>query len=462
MNFYRKVSVVNSPPVKKLVHIETWGCQMNVNDSERMLEDLHAIHYQFTDNPRHAHLIILNTCHIREKSTHKVISRLGVLRQYKRLRPELKIVLAGCVAEAVGKKIALRLPYVDFIVGTGQLGKLPGLLTQDGGLEHRVITGFSPKQHFYNKNLKKTPNPLPNHSSVTRYLTIVSGCNNFCTFCVVPRTRGREISKPIDHLIGEAKALIVSGAKEITLIGQNVNSYGQDFHKQSSQELPFLSLLREMTCLLGLESLRFTTSNPHDFTESLAQAFLDFPKLGRHLHLPVQSGSDSVLARMRRKVTVKEYLERIFWLRKRCPQMALSTDVIVGFPGETEEDFIKTLRLVEEIRFHFIYAFKYSPRPQTLAARFSDQIPEIIKAERLRRLNQLQDKICQEIILKMFGRIVRVLFHYESRKESGAFYGRSEAFQLVKVASKENLVGKTRMIKILDGNKTALLGEEIK
>ena len=302
-------------------------------------------------------------------------------------------------------------------------------------------------------------------SEISRFINIAQGCNNFCTFCVVPFTRGREISRTIDEIAEEAKNLIDQGAQEITLLGQNVNSYGLDLvddgRMSVSDRGPFVDLLHRVAEIPALKRLRFTTSNPHDFTQPIAEAFKLQPKLGRYIHLPVQSGNDEVLERMKRKVTVEEYWQRIAWLRDVDPEMALSTDLIVGFPGETDEQFADTLQLVEKVRYSFVYAFKYSPRKGTAAARFTDQVPEAAKTERLAALNKLQDKITIELNQQEIGREREVLCHYESKKEPGVFYGRTEQFRLVRIPSQRDLVGKMVRVKITESNKTALVGQLI-
>ena len=380
----------NKPQEKKKVLIETWGCQMNVADSENMLNMLQKENYEATSNPDEADLVLLNTCHIREKATHKVLSRLGRLREIsKDKNPNMKIAVAGCVAQAEGKKLLDKANNIDVLLGPGKIAELPDLIEEREKSGKKVVSvGFKAK-----KKSPEAPTPKPKYtqsveakptltgkSDISRYINIAQGCNNFCTFCVVPFTRGREISRHPSEIVEEAKNLIAEGASEITLLGQNVNSYGLDLveNKQleSSEDGPFVDLLKAVAELDGLERLRFTTSNPHDFTKPISDIFGTHSKLGKYIHLPVQSGNDEVLERMKRKVTVEEYWQRVNWLREIDPEMALSTDLIVGFPGETEEQFQDTLDLVEKVRYSFIFAFKYSPRKGTAAARFLDQVPE--------------------------------------------------------------------------------------
>jgi tRNA-2-methylthio-N6-dimethylallyladenosine synthase len=464
-------SAKNTDSLKLKVHIETWGCQMNVADSERMLALLEGQNYELTTaGPESADLILLNTCHIREKARHKVLSRLGVLDEFKKKNPGLKIAVTGCVAQADGKKLLDLAPQIDVLVGPGKIDELPNLLVESSRTgEQSFATGFD--RHSA-KNAEQT-NPAADKSlvhipsvsgkkEVTRFVNIIQGCNNFCTFCVVPFTRGREISRPMDEILREVTHLVAEGAREITLLGQNVNSYGLDLLNTEDVPAdggPFVNLLRAVAGVKGLERLRFTTSNPHDFTRPLAQLFAAEPKMGRYMHLPVQAGSDRTLERMKRKVTVKDYLERIGWLREAVPDIALSTDIIVGFPGETDAEFEDTLRLLEELRYSFVYAFKYSSRRGTAAARFPDQVPEHVKDARLAKLNALQDKITLELALADVGTSKNVLFIYESQKLPGTWIGKTPEFRTVRVRSSDNLLGRTLPIRVTGGNKIALLGE---
>ena len=297
---------------------------------------------------------------------------------------------------------------------------------------------------------------------INRFVNIIQGCNNFCTFCVVPFTRGREISRPIPEILKEVEYMVSQGAREITLLGQNVNSYGLDIIGRDDVPAdggPFVELLKAVSDVSGLDRVRFTTSNPHDFTKPLAELFASHPKLGRYIHLPVQAGHDRTLERMKRKVTVEEYMQRTKWLRDAVPGISISTDLIVGFPGETEEEFEATLKLLEAVRYSFVYSFKYSPRKGTAAARFLDQIPEDVKDRRLAKLNELQDKITLELALADVGSTKDVLFAFDSKKSPGVWIGKTPEFRVVRVNSTADLAGKTLPVKITGGNKTALVGE---
>jgi tRNA-2-methylthio-N6-dimethylallyladenosine synthase len=463
----------------KRVLIETWGCQMNAADSESMLALLRERNFEVTHALGDADLVVLNTCHIREKAKHKVLSRLGEIREHKDERAEgreLTIAVAGCVAQAEGAKLLKAAPGIDVLLGPGQIEELPRLLgeTKASG-KSAVALGFKKgrgedghdRDHARVQEAKPT---VTGRREVTRFVNIQQGCDNFCTFCVVPHTRGREVSRAPAEVLDEVRALVRAGAVEITLLGQNVNSYGGDLVESGAWTRtglrgpvdgasPFVALLAATAELPGVERVRFTTSNPHDFSPELARLFATQPKLGRYVHLPVQSGSDAVLARMRRKVTAAEYRERVAWLRAAAPDLALSTDLIVGFPGETEAQFEETLALADEVGFSFAFSFKYSPRRNTPAARFPDQVPEDVKEARLARLNAVLDRHTVAQQRAEIGAEREVLFLYEASKTPGHYYGRTPHFRLVRVPAPYDVVGKTLKVRITDGNKTALLGE---
>lgn len=456
----------------RLVHIETWGCQMNVADSERMLALLEANQYKLTNSPEDAELILLNTCHIREKARHKVLSRLGVLNHLKVSNPQLRIAVTGCVAQADGKKLLELAPQIDVLLGPGKIDELPRLLQENKATgEQTMATGFNrhAEDHKHDDRGELThTDPIIHIPSVTgkkeitRFVNIIQGCNNFCTFCVVPFTRGREISRTNADILKEVRYLVSEGAQEITLLGQNVNSYGLDLLGRDDVPEdggPFVQLLKDVAAVEGLERIRFTTSNPHDFTKPLADLFAAEPKLGLYMHLPVQAGNDRTLERMKRKVTVAEYKERIEWLRNAVPDIAISTDLIVGFPGETDEEFEDTLKLIEDMRYSFVYAFKYSSRKGTAAARFLDQIPEEVKEQRLARLNAIQNQITNEMNQAEIGKTRDALFFYESSKERGTYVGRTAHFRTVRVRHNENIVGKVLPVRVTAANKVAMLGE---
>ncbi|MCX6115995.1 MAG: tRNA (N6-isopentenyl adenosine(37)-C2)-methylthiotransferase MiaB [Proteobacteria bacterium] len=453
--------------IVKKVHIETWGCQMNVADSEKMLSLLQQRNYELTLNVDEADLVLLNTCHIREKARHKVLSRLGVLNQLKNKKPELKIAVSGCVAQADGKKLIELAPQIDILIGPGKIDQIGHFIdaTPHNGVP-QVALGFD--RHSEEQNSTSTDDigkfiapTVSGKKEVTRFVNVIQGCNNFCTFCVVPFTRGREVSKEKSQILNEVRGLVDQGVREITLLGQNVNSYGLDFIKTEivpQDGGPFVELLKAVSEVQGLERIRFTTSNPHDFTRPLANLFASNKKMGRYIHLPVQSGNDHILERMKRKVTVSEYLGRINWLKEAVPDIAISTDLIVGFPGETEEEFEDTLKLISEVEYSFVYAFKYSARKGTAAARFSNHLSEEIMEARLKRLNDIQNAITLKQNQAEIGQVRDVLFFYENSKIPGMYVGRSEHYRTVRVKSERNLVGLTLPVIITASNKIAMEG----
>ncbi len=437
---------------------------MNTADSERMLAILAEKNYTLAASAEDADLVLLNTCHIREKAKHKVLSRLGILKEMKRNKPGMTIAVAGCVAQAEGSRLLKQAPHIDVLLGPGKIDELPRLLAEHRDSRKQAMAiGFA-KRHAHDdlSDQESVAKAVPIlKGDISRYVNIQQGCDNYCTFCVVPFTRGREVSRRLPEVLAECEALIAAGAKEITVLGQNVNSYGMDLFtdgKDLPPDGPFVELLSRVAELPGLERLRFTTSNPQDFPKALADLFRHQPKLGRYIHLPVQSGSDKILGRMKRKVTVAEYKERIAWLRDAIPDVALSTDLIVGFPGETEADFEDTMRLVEETRYSFCFSFKYSPRKNTPAARYVDQVPEEVKEARLARLNALQDRITVAQAEAEIGMVRPVLFHYESKKLPAHFYGRTEHFRLDRSAAPVGAVGRVLPVRVTHANKTALLG----
>ena len=441
--------VINTP-AKKKIHIETWGCQMNVADSERILQLMTAADYTRAQSEHDAQLIVLNTCHIREKAKHKVISRLGRLRKLKKARHDLKIAVVGCLAQAEGSRLQREVPDIDYVLGPAQIEQLPKLVQEQ---EQGTALGFTAQKIATDTAAGPT---LTGKFEVSRFINIMQGCNNYCTFCVVPFTRGPEKSQPRERIIAQAQQLVQSGVKEITLLGQNVNSYGQDLYPDGN---PFVDLLRDVCAIEGLQRVRFTTSNPHDFTPALSALFKQQPKLGRYAHLPVQSGSDRILKLMKRKVDVARILAIVAGLRENAADFALSTDVIVGFPGETDEDFEQTLALITKVRCGFIFSFKYSPRNNTPARRFREQIPEAVKKQRLARLQQLQQNITDELNRAEIGQQRQVLVHYRSRKEHNVYYGRTVHFRPVRIVAGQDIVGQTHTVQITDANATALCGE---
>ena len=389
---------------QKTFFIKTFGCQMNERDSEIMAQSLSGYGYVEGMDLNDADLVILNTCSIRAKAEQKVLSLLGYLRKNKLKKPTMKICVAGCVAQQEGSRLIERMPHVDLVIGTQNIYNIGELLMDGGTSKGRVITGLRddydiPK--FLPALSKEKEHSSKNHAlhssepfQYNRFVTIMQGCNNYCTYCVVPYTRGREISRNAKDIVEEVQVLIETGVREITLLGQNVNSYGKT-NKVTASGVPyfFADLLRDVSSIDGLARLRFTTSNPKDLTDDLMRSFRDVRNLCPQFHLPVQSGSDRILQKMNRKYTVAQYLEKVNKLQEYIPGIALTTDIIVGFPGENSDDFQGTMDLLEAVRFHGSFSFKYSDRPGTGASKFSDKVSEEVKSERLAIFQKRQDEI---------------------------------------------------------------------
>ena len=363
-------------------------------------------------------LIILNTCSIRAKAEQKVLSLLGYLKKAKQNKPSMKICVAGCVAQQEGARLIERMPHVDLVIGTQKIydlekhlqrAAIEGSLVVTDLLDDYEIPQFLPDISRFSR-FPDTGHSFPSPPIFRNFVTIMQGCNNFCTYCVVPHTRGREISRKVSEIIDEIKVLVDGGCKEITLLGQNVNAYGKtNTVNDSTLPYSFVDLLREVSKVPGLSRLRFTTSNPKDLTDELMRSFAEIENLCPQLHLPVQSGSDEILMRMNRKYSVKEYLEKVDKLRQYCQDLALTTDVIVGFPGENDQDFENTMNLLEEVRFHGSFSFKYSDRSGTRASEFIDKIDEGVKASRLYRFQKRQDEISFERNCEYLGKIKEVM-----------------------------------------------------
>jgi tRNA-2-methylthio-N6-dimethylallyladenosine synthase len=398
--------------------IETWGCQMNVHDSEKMAGILRGCGYEEAASAREADLVLLNTCSVREKAAAKVFSRLGALRRLKRARPSMILGVCGCVAQVEGETIFRRAPWVDLVMGPRNLAHLGALLEQA-------------RRDGRSLSLARDDDPLVFPSGTAAraagpkaYVTVMEGCNKHCAFCIVPSTRGREVYRSAAEIVEEARQLAASGYAEIELLGQNVNAWhhGED---------DFAALLHQVDRLPGVRRLRFTTSHPGHLTRRIMEAMRDLPSVCNHLHLPAQSGSDRVLKRMRRGYTRERYLAKVRFLRDAVAGMAFSTDLIVGFPGETEEDFEATLELVREAGFAQIYAFCYSPRPGTEAAGAADPVPAEVQGERLQRLLALQETLQRSANQGLVGRTFEVLVDGASRLDGDVPKGRTRCNRIV-------------------------------
>jgi len=418
-------------PDKKKLFIKTYGCQMNVYDSERISDALLPAGYAVTTDETQADLVLLNTCHIREKAAEKIYSELGRMKQLKLKKPEMKFGVAGCVAQAEGQEIINRQPMVDFVVGSQAYHRLPEMMksVETGGKP--VEIDFPAENKFDHIVRSTAKRKLP-----SAFLTVQEGCDKFCAFCVVPYTRGAEVSRPAEKIIDEAKLLIDQGVVEINLLGQNVNAY----HGQGTGgEWSLARLIREMAKIDGLKRIRFTTSHPNDMDDDLIAAHGDTEKLMPYLHLPVQSGSDKILKAMNRHHTAQDYLNVIKRIRSARPDIALSGDFIVGFPGETETDFQATLDLCKAVEYGQAYSFKYSTRPGTPAAEL-DQVDEAEKSDRLRRLQKLLTEQQMEFQLSMVGKTLPVLLEKPAR-DPGQLVGKSEYLHAVHMDAAPELVG---------------------
>ena len=433
----------------KKVFVKTYGCQMNVYDSERMIESFQGKGYTQTDNINQADMILLNTCHIREKAAEKVYSELGRLKTLKTENPNLKIGVAGCVAQAEGQEIINRQPIVDLVVGPQAYHRLPSLIDKVHKNKKALDTDFPVEDKFL--HLPKRPLSKRGPSA---FLTVQEGCDKFCSFCVVPYTRGVEVSRDPTRVVKEAKELVSRGVREVTLLGQNVNAYHGEFEGQSWS---LTRLIEELSTIQDLLRIRFTTSHPNDMDEELISAFGTHEKLMPYLHLPVQSGSDRILKAMNRKHTSKSYKQIIKSLRSIRSDLLLSGDFIVGFPGETDLDFQETLDLVREVEFGQAYSFRYSARPGTPAAE-KDAVPKEIAVERLHKLQALLTIQQKEVQSNMVGKTLSVLFEKPGRKV-GQLIGKSEYLHAVHVVAPTEFIGTVKPVKVVESLTNSLSGE---
>jgi len=433
----------------KKLFIRTYGCQMNVYDSERMAEALGATGYVETDRPEDADMILLNTCHIREKAAEKVYSELGRYKPLKAANPDLKIGVAGCVAQAEGAEIIARQPMVDLVVGPQTYHRLPDMLEKAGQGEKVIDTDFPAEDKFD----ELRDRPKAKHGP-TAFLTVQEGCDKFCAFCVVPYTRGAEVSRPAARILSEARALVERGVREITLLGQNVNAY----HGAGADgDVSLAGLIRELARIDGLDRIRFTTSHPNDMSDDLIAAHGEVDKLMPYLHLPVQSGSDRILKRMNRGHTAEAYIRLIERIRAARPDILISGDFITGFPEETEADFEDTLTLIREVRYGQAFSCKYSPRRGTPAAERA-QVDAAASADRLHRLQALINAQAAEVMAAMVGREVGVLFEKPGRMP-GQMAGKSDHLHAVHVEAAGLEQGQLARVRITAAGPNSLSGE---
>ncbi|MDA4846305.1 tRNA (N6-isopentenyl adenosine(37)-C2)-methylthiotransferase MiaB [Hoeflea poritis] len=454
------VSVKDTGKNTRKVFVKTYGCQMNVYDSERMADALASDGYRVTDNPEEADLLLLNTCHIREKAAEKVYSELGRIRQLKESRTanggDLMVGVAGCVAQAEGQEIIRRAPVVDLVIGPQTYHRLPEALARVRGGEKVVETEYAIEDKF--EHLPEPEKKVIASRGVTAFLTVQEGCDKFCTFCVVPYTRGSEVSRPVEQIVREAENLVSAGVREITLLGQNVNAW----HGEGSdgREWGLGALLRRLSEIDGLARLRYTTSHPRDMDEALIEAHRDLAKLMPYLHLPVQAGSDSVLKAMNRRHTADDYLRLVDRIRAARPDIALSGDFIVGFPGESDADFEATLQLVDKVRYAQAFSFKYSPRPGTPGADLGEQVPEDVKSQRLERLQALLRKHQSEFAESCVGRQIDLLLEKPGRLP-GQLIGRSPWLQPVIVDANPSQIGEIIPVRITQAGTNSLFAEKV-
>jgi len=444
----------------KKVFVKTYGCQMNVYDSERMGDALTRDGYQTVDTVEAADLILINTCHIREKAAEKVYSQLGRLAKLKKQRNadggDLMVAVAGCVAQAEGREIIRRAPVVNVVIGPQTYHRLPEALAKARQGESVVETEFPTEDKF--DGLPKTPENAIRARGVAAFLTVQEGCDKFCTFCVVPYTRGAEVSRPVDRILGEAERLANAGVREVTLLGQNVNAWhgkGAD-----DREWGLGELVRRLATIDGIDRIRYTTSHPRDMDDALIEAHRDLPELMPYLHLPVQSGSDRILKAMNRRHTAADYIRLVERIRAARPDIALSGDFIVGFPGETDADFEDTMRLVREVNYASAFTFKYSIRPGTPGADMEDQVDEAVKTERLARLQDLINQQTRAFGRECVGKVVDLLLEKPGRN-TDQIIGRSPWLQPVIIDAKLGKIGDIVRVRITQPGTTGLFAEAV-
>ena len=444
-----------SDSVTKKLFVETHGCQMNEYDSARMADLLGESHgLEPTDSADDADILLLNTCSIREKAQEKVYHQLGRWKHLKQKKPDLIIGVGGCVASQEGAEIGKRAPYVDLIFGPQTLHRLPEMIEVRRQGEPMVVDVSFPEIEKFDRL------PEPSVEGPTAFVSIMEGCSKYCTFCVVPYTRGEEVSRPVDDVIAEVAGLAERGVKEVNLLGQNVNAYRGRNHL--AETVDFADLLHLVNLVPGIERIRYTTSHPVEFTDAIVACYAEIPALVDHLHLPVQSGSDRILMAMKRGHTVLEYKATIRALRKIRPNISLSSDFIIGFPGETETDFAATMKLIEDIGFDTSFSFIYSARPGTPAAELRDEVPETVKKQRLHILQARIAQQAQQISESMVGTQQRILVTGPAKKDPGQLSGRTENNRVVNFACDNGaLIGQFTEVEIMAAYTNSLLGRQI-
>ncbi len=437
----------------KKLFIRTFGCQMNEYDSDKMADVLHAAEGVVkTDNPEEADIILFNTCSVREKAQEKVFHDLGRVKHLKQQNPNLVIGVGGCVASQEGEAIVARAPYVDIVFGPQTLHRLPQLIAE------RKEKGKAAVDVSFPEIEKFDAMPPAEVKGATAFVSIMDGCSKFCTFCIVPYTRGGEVSRPFNDVLTEVADLAAHGVKEVTLLGQNVNAYRGDM--EGTDEKADLAMLIEYIAEVpGIERIRYTTSHPREMSQRLIDTYAKVPKLVSHLHLPVQAGSDRVLAAMKRGYTTLEYKSIVRKLRAARPDISMSTDFIVGFPGETDEDFEKTMKLIDDVEFDASFSFIYSPRPGTPALELDDNTPADVKSARLSRLQKRIDELAQAVSRSMVGTVQRVLVEGTSKKDANELAGRTDNNRIVNFAGNPRLINTFVEVRITEALPHSLRGE---
>ncbi len=432
----------------KKAHILTYGCQMNVNDSEKIISSLRNVGYEPTGTIGDADLVILNTCSVRAKAEEKIYSILFTMKGELKKNPDLLIGVGGCVAQQEGEKLLEKVPHLSFVFGTHNLHLLPQMVR--AAEEGRRVAETS----FIDNDSRLDLFPAMGEAGgVTRFVTVMQGCDNYCSYCIVPYVRGREISRRAAEILEEIRIAVDNGTREVTLLGQNVNSYGL----KGGDGTDFATLLRQVAAIRGIDRIRFMTSHPKDISAPLIECFADLEKLCSHIHLPVQSGSDRVLSMMNRGYTRSEYLQKVELLRAARPDLLFTSDIIVGFPGETEEDFQATLSLMEEVDYADSYLFIYSPRPETKAATFTDSTGREEKLKRFDQLLDLQKRLSRKLHRSYIGKELEVLVEGAS-KQDGQVSGRSSGNRVVNLAGSTDMVGSMQRVKIIKDYQNSLLG----
>ncbi|MFQ5713553.1 MAG: tRNA (N6-isopentenyl adenosine(37)-C2)-methylthiotransferase MiaB [Candidatus Scalinduaceae bacterium] len=430
------------------VFLKTYGCQMNKLDSELSVGSLVKEGYTFTEDEKAADVILLNTCSVRHKAEHKVYSQLGSLRDQKEKNPGLILGVLGCMAQNDGEKIFKRMPHVNLICGTRMFSKLPELLEEINGSNKRILAIDEDGEVSFDRLITQRPNRYK------AFVSVMRGCDNYCSYCIVPYVRGREFSRPVEDVINEVKDLADDGCKEVMLLGQNVNSYGKGLNGNTT----LATLLRRLDPIEGIERIRFVTSHPGDMTKDILEAVGELPKVCENLHMPAQSGSDRILERMRRQYTSEYYRELVEMARSLVPDITIASDFIVGFPGETEDDFEDTVSLMRDVRYQNCFIFKYSPRTGTAAKELKDDVPEEIKKRRNQILLDLQSEISAEDNKEMIGKSVEVMVKGTSKTDESKLTGRTRQNQIVVFGGASSLLGKLTNVDIVDSTDLTLFG----